>query len=441
MGNSMSVQASLNVAGVVANTKAGNSHASPSGSPETGSENQLFSGILGSVSHGGSGQLVASTNNFAEDPGEFVGPPQPDTGLSTFLSEASLGELEGKLLPLLPGVISGLSLSNQTGSLGGQLEATASVQSLAGSVLSGSNTVLEQLRGLFTGVSSGDDLEQVTDSRVRLTSLLDKSALSDQAQTNLRQEANVTSNDLRGSLNDFFDRVEKARSGDFFDLNQSFFDTAQKKMAGLDELLTGLTKTNTAGADNSANLNASTVLGHINNLISGNTAIGQPLLGVVADTGSLQASNPTQTQVAAPLNSSQWSEELGQRVRWLIGQNINAAQVRLNPAELGPVDVRINVTGDQVSVAFTSQFGVVREAIEAALPKLREMLENQGLNLADADINHGDNAERKGEDRAGTASNGELTRNGISEDAALQVNDVGNPVVEFSSSGFVDQFV
>jgi flagellar hook-length control protein FliK len=128
-------------------------------------------------------------------------------------------------------------------------------------------------------------------------------------------------------------------------------------------------------------------------------------------------------------------------VRWLVGQNIGTAQIRLNPAELGPVELRVNVSGDQVSVAFNSQFGVVREAIEAALPKLREMLESQGLNLAEADINQGDTADNQNGQDANVANDDRLALDGSLDGADPAVSNIAANVVELSSSNFVDQFV
>jgi flagellar hook-length control protein FliK len=77
---------------------------------------------------------------------------------------------------------------------------------------------------------------------------------------------------------------------------------------------------------------------------------------------------------------------MGKQVLWMVNQNISRAEIRLNPANLGPIEVRIDMDNDQVNVAFTSRHAEVREAVEQALPRLREMLEEKGLNLSDADV-------------------------------------------------------
>lgn len=93
-----------------------------------------------------------------------------------------------------------------------------------------------------------------------------------------------------------------------------------------------------------------------------------------------------QHAVFAPLASPHWAEEFGQRLIWLHGKSIQAAEIHLNPPELGPVAVRIRLHEDQTSVQFASPHAAVREAIEAALPRLKEMFEARQLSLAQVEV-------------------------------------------------------
>ncbi len=97
------------------------------------------------------------------------------------------------------------------------------------------------------------------------------------------------------------------------------------------------------------------------------------------------------TLPALPVNTGVghpgWSAELGQRMVWLANQEIREAKIQLNPRHLGPIDVRIVYSdAQQLSVSFNAQNPAAREALDAALPRLREMFEQQGLNLADASV-------------------------------------------------------
>ncbi len=82
-----------------------------------------------------------------------------------------------------------------------------------------------------------------------------------------------------------------------------------------------------------------------------------------------------------PVGHGPWREELGERILMLADRNSGTARFKLNPAHLGPLDVSIKVDGDGASIQFTSQNAGVREALEAAVPKLREMLGVQHIPL------------------------------------------------------------
>ena len=81
-----------------------------------------------------------------------------------------------------------------------------------------------------------------------------------------------------------------------------------------------------------------------------------------------------------------WQQELGDKLIWMHKQSIPSAELRLNPEHLGPILVKIDVSHEQATIAFTAQHLAVKEAIEAAIPKLREMLGGQQLNLADVNV-------------------------------------------------------
>lgn len=112
--------------------------------------------------------------------------------------------------------------------------------------------------------------------------------------------------------------------------------------------------------------------------------------------GALQSAananvNPTfNTQLELPLGNAQWGSQILQRVAWLTGQGIAAAEIHLNPAELGPMQVRVDQRQDSATVVFTSHNSSTREAIEASLPRLRELFSQQGMELLDVDINSGE---------------------------------------------------
>jgi len=90
--------------------------------------------------------------------------------------------------------------------------------------------------------------------------------------------------------------------------------------------------------------------------------------------------------ITKPLSHPEWNKDLGDRIVWMSNKAIPTAEIRLNPQHLGPISVRVNVTDDQATVVFTAQHAAVRETLEASIPKLREMMSAQNLNLADVNV-------------------------------------------------------
>jgi len=92
------------------------------------------------------------------------------------------------------------------------------------------------------------------------------------------------------------------------------------------------------------------------------------------------------TQVPVPFGRPEWTNAMNERVTWLVGQRMQSADIQLNPPQLGPVEVRITIQNDQANLFFTSQSSAVREAIQAALPRLNEMLAQGGLSLGQTSV-------------------------------------------------------
>lgn len=92
------------------------------------------------------------------------------------------------------------------------------------------------------------------------------------------------------------------------------------------------------------------------------------------------------TTLSTPVNSQQWNEELSQKIVWFSGRNIQAAEMHLNPAELGPIDVKIHVQNDVTSVTFNVNNASVRDLLESNVVRLREMMEANGVNVGEVNI-------------------------------------------------------
>lgn len=90
--------------------------------------------------------------------------------------------------------------------------------------------------------------------------------------------------------------------------------------------------------------------------------------------------------INTPVNHPAWGSQVGDQLAFMIQGKIHSAEIKLNPAHLGPLEIHLSLKDDQASVMFVSAHAPVREALDAALPRLRDMLEQQGLNLANVDV-------------------------------------------------------
>ena len=124
--------------------------------------------------------------------------------------------------------------------------------------------------------------------------------------------------------------------------------------------------------------------------------------GAVSQTGNSlpQPSGPINLNLEAPLGTKDWGEAVGERILWMVGRTIQGATLRVTPPHLGSIDIQLTLQQDQTKVSFTTQNGAVREALEAAIPRLREMFVETNLQLANVDVNH-----RQAEDQRGMSGN------------------------------------
>ena len=108
-------------------------------------------------------------------------------------------------------------------------------------------------------------------------------------------------------------------------------------------------------------------------------------------TATTSATGLQQVSIDVPVQHQQWQRAFAERVVWSVGNN-QSVQVRVNPAELGPIDIQVNVSKEQTNITFNTVHATTRETIELAIPRLREMLANEGLNLGDVDVRHQDSS-------------------------------------------------
>lgn len=108
----------------------------------------------------------------------------------------------------------------------------------------------------------------------------------------------------------------------------------------------------------------------------------------------LQAQRSERTGVAAeaerplsvPVRHSEFGQAVGERLLWLVRNDVQQATIRLDPPELGPLEISIAVKDNQAAITLQAQHAVTREVLEAELPRLRGMLGESGFTQVDVDV-------------------------------------------------------
>ena len=94
-------------------------------------------------------------------------------------------------------------------------------------------------------------------------------------------------------------------------------------------------------------------------------------------------------RIAARVGTPGWDNQVGQKIVWMVAGKEQSASLTLNPPDMGPMQVVLNVTNDQATVTFSASQPEVRQALENAMPKLREMMSESGIALGNATVNAG----------------------------------------------------
>ncbi|MDH5500212.1 MAG: flagellar hook-length control protein FliK, partial [Gammaproteobacteria bacterium] len=102
-------------------------------------------------------------------------------------------------------------------------------------------------------------------------------------------------------------------------------------------------------------------------------------------TATLAASSSV-PRIDLPVQDPAWGDALNERVTIMAGKDVRSAEIRLSPAELGPIRIQLTVDERGTNVNFAAHHALTREAIEQALPRLRELFADQGLSLGQANV-------------------------------------------------------
>ncbi|SEQ18129.1 Flagellar hook-length control protein FliK [Ectothiorhodospira magna] len=162
-----------------------------------------------------------------------------------------------------------------------------------------------------------------------------------------------------------------------------------------------------------------------------------PLASETTLSSQTSSTAPRPLEVTVPLSRPNWGQAVGSRVLWMVNHNMQAAELRLNPAQLGPVDVRIAMEGDRANIQFLAHHAQTREALDAALPRLREMFSEQGIQLVNVDVSGRQSGGQGGDD---ALANGGLQGEGADQGDDLESAARGEGDDRASGTGLLDAY-
>lgn len=148
-----------------------------------------------------------------------------------------------------------------------------------------------------------------------------------------------------------------------------------------------------------------------------------------------QLDSQTQNQPSLSLLEPTAANQLKERVMFQVNQKIQSADIRLAPEELGSVQIKINLQQEQLSVQFVVQQSAAKEALEQQMPRLKELLQEQGMALTEGQVHQQQQEQQSQQDDRRTASGrtgAHTTQDDEAEVAAQQVQvSVSDRMVDY----------
>lgn len=125
-------------------------------------------------------------------------------------------------------------------------------------------------------------------------------------------------------------------------------------------------------------VNSPTAIASVDTLITENTQLRSE-----ASSGAKLAEG---LDSAVNIQQPDGQKQLAEKVRWMVNSRNMMAEIRLDPPEMGSMQVRVNVQGDAAAVSFVVQSVQTRDMLNEAEPRLREMLAEQGIELGESSV-------------------------------------------------------
>jgi hypothetical protein len=134
---------------------------------------------------------------------------------------------------------------------------------------------------------------------------------------------------------------------------------------------------------------------------------------------SSQVKNETLLRENILFNKQEMANHMQQQIGIMMSKNMKSIDIRLDPPELGSMQIKLTMNNDQAAVSFVVSNQQAKDALEASIPRLRELLEQEGMDLAESDVQHGNAQGESGtQDGSDNANKGDGVSNQDGQDEA-----------------------
>ncbi len=134
---------------------------------------------------------------------------------------------------------------------------------------------------------------------------------------------------------------------------------------------------------------ASLQMGNVGVNLQGAASVGSAGVAPTVPMPPATAPQHYEATLQSQVGSSAWGQNLGEHMLLAVGNQQQLATLKLNPPQLGPLEVHLLVQDGQVNAQFVSPHQAVRQALESAMPQLRDMFNGSGMSLGQASVNAG----------------------------------------------------
>lgn len=159
---------------------------------------------------------------------------------------------------------------------------------------------------------------------------------------------------------------------------------------------------------------------------------------IAVSTGQLNSTTEIE-HLNSRVGTPAWNQSVGQKIVWMVAGAEQTAELTLNPPDLGPMQIVLSVNNDQANATFISAHPDVRDALESAMPKLRQMMSDAGVQLSGFSVkseSSNPGAQFAGDRSSSRSKNSETeTVTGTSA-----ISSTTNTIKRSTANGIVDTF-